>query len=75
MSTNLALKLGNNVDFNILYQTPTSVTRDALKSSNPFAYYRDWLYHQRGGNFMEETEQHMKKVVRMVEEGYYFVAI
>lgn len=42
MSMNLSLRLGKE-RFNILYQTPSEVTRNVLASSDPFQVYADWV--------------------------------
>lgn len=75
MSMNLALKKGNDVDWQYLYQTPTKVTKAVLSSDNPLQAYKDWLKGERQGNFEQETKKHLEGLEYYIADGYKFIMI
>lgn len=75
MSQNLALQKGKHVDFQLPYQTPTSVTKAALASSNPTQFYKNWVLETRNGAFQEETKEHFEKIDKLIEDGYRWIEV
>lgn len=75
MSMNLALKKRKIVDSQLLFQTPTNVTKEAMASKSPFEVYKNWLLDCREGKYSEESEEHLKKVIEKLKDGYEFVMI
>lgn len=75
MSMNLALQKGKKVEWQLPYQTPTEVTRAALKSGNPTQAYKDWVLDSRKGAFPEETKEHFEKIDALIAEGYQWIQI
>lgn len=75
MSMNLALKKGKKVDHQILYQTPTYITIDALESEDVLAYYKNWVLEERKGRFYEETLEHFAVVEELIQDGWKFIMV
>jgi hypothetical protein len=76
MSMNLALQKGKIVNFDVVFQTPTTVTKAALNSGNPTQFYRDWLlensFEGKGG---AQYKEHLATIDAMIADGYRWIMI
>lgn len=75
MSINLCLVKGSHCDYESVYQTPTNITKEALKSKDTTQYYKNWVLEQRQGKFAEETKEHFQQIELLLSNGYVWSSI